>query len=53
MRAGLKLSLLYPLKGFVLFLFNCTIVYLSKLLISIIKGVKVEGETANLVGLVI
>jgi len=52
-RAGLKLSLPYPLKGFVLFLFNCTIVYSSGLLISTIEGVGVEGETANLVGLVI
>ena len=53
MRAGLKLSLPYPFKGFVLFLFNYTIVYLSRLLISTIGGVGVEGETANLVGLVI
>ena len=50
-RAKLKLSLPYPFKGFVLFLFNYTIVYSFELLIETFGGV--EGGIANLVGLVI
>ena len=51
MRARLKLSFPYLFRGFVLFLFDCTIIYSSKLLIETVRGV--EGGIANLVSLVI